>query len=234
MGNHHLPKYTTGATKGLPGSNVAVMCLAAGGSQRMGQAKQLLPWQDTTVLQASLRPYGSLALDPLVLVVGAHSQEVVQSLEPTWRKRCQVVHNERWQEGMATSLVAGTRFLLHVEARQARRFAGVMVGLGDMPTLSAAVVGTLLDVFARGSDDLIVAPAWQGRRGHPVIIGRKYWPELLELQGDRGAATVLRRHQDKLCLVNAGEEICLDVDTPEQWQALQVAHGDDEIAVRGN
>ena len=202
-------------------SNVAVLCLAAGCARRMGRLKQLLPWRDTTVLQAALRPYRDLNMQPLVLVVGANSAEIMESLEPGWRNICHLVRNERWREGMATSLVEGTRYLMGWERERNCRFAGVMVGLGDMPLLTASAIEKLLAAFGTGKEDRIVAPVWQGRRGHPVIIGREYWPELLELQGDRGAAPILRRHGDKVRMVEADEAVCRDVDTPEQWKALQ-------------
>ena len=200
---------------------VAGLCLAAGGASRLGRPKQLLPWGEATLLQTCVRVLLRAPLSCLTVVLGANAPAAAASLEAfSADERFSTVVNERWAEGMASSLVTGMRSLLDKEDPD-EPYLGVMIALGDMPLLEADLLTALIEELRRYGNTAIVAPVYEGRRGHPVLIGRAYWDELLRLGGDRGAAEVLRRHADKLHLLEGTAAVLTDIDTAEQWRALR-------------
>ncbi|MGE8618273.1 MAG: nucleotidyltransferase family protein, partial [Achromobacter spanius] len=101
-----------------------------------------------------------------------------------------------------------------MQAVQAQRHpaeSACLIALADMPWLRA---DTCLQVAAATRRHRIVAPTWQGRRGHPVAFARDLWPELASLSGDVGARSLLMRHPvHELALDDPG--VLADVDAPE-------------------
>jgi molybdenum cofactor cytidylyltransferase len=137
-------------------------------------------------------------------VVVGHEEERVRAALPLDR-RLEVVHSPDYRRGMGASLAAGARGL---EAD------GVLVALADMPHLRPSTVRAVLDAFASAPED-IVAPIHQGRRGHPVAFDRRFIAALAALDGDVGAAPLLRRHAADLLALGVDDPgILLDVDTP--------------------
>ncbi|CAN0509957.1 unnamed protein product, partial [Phaeothamnion confervicola] len=108
-------------------------------------------------------------------------------------------------QGMARSLVCA------VDA--SRDSDGWVIALGDMPFL---LPQTIAMVAARTEQTgRIVIPAYEGERGHPVGFGRRYRDELLALQGDEGARSVIARHRVDMDTIDCGDRgILRDVDTP--------------------
>jgi molybdenum cofactor cytidylyltransferase len=112
---------------------------------------------------------------------------------------------------MLSSLKAGLAALpAHVSA--------VLVVLGDQPSLQARVIHQVLTAYAEGQGE-IVAPSYQMRRGHPILIDRRYWPEIMALPPEGAPRDVIERHQDRIAYVNVSSDAVLrDVDTPEAYR----------------
>jgi molybdenum cofactor cytidylyltransferase len=108
--------------------------------------------------------------------------------------------------GMGHSLAAGFR-ALHEQPASA-----VAVLLGDMPWLGA---GTLALLIEQAGPQRIVFPVYQGQRGHPVLFGRQFWPQLQQLNGDAGAKALLAA-QPQACMAVMVDDpgVLRDVDTP--------------------
>lgn len=110
---------------------------------------------------------------------------------------CQIVNVPDSPRGMGISLAAAARHLIQRPAAQmdgrntAPQATACAVALADMPWLRP---GTLQRLLAHATGDRIVVPVYQGQRGHPVIFGTKFLPELAELGGDTGARALLVRH----------------------------------------
>ena len=91
---------------------------------------------------------------------------------------------------------------------------GVFIFLGDMPRIPPGLTGPMADALAAGAD--AVATEFAGRRGHPVLFGRRLLPQLASLEGDRGAGELLRGLGDTLRLIPAPDDgVLYDVDRPE-------------------
>lgn len=176
--------------------------LAAGSGSRFGGDKLLHPLSDGTPIGvASLRNLQK-ALPDVVAVVRSGDSRLGDLLRT---EGANVVVCEDAGQGMSRSLVC---------AIGARREAhGWVIALGDMPFLQAHTIGMIAKRLAH--TDRIVIPVYRGERGHPVGFGRSYRDELLALQGDEGARSVIARHRTDLEIVDCGDRgILRDVDTP--------------------
>ena len=119
-----------------------------------------------------------------------------------------IVRCEHAHHGMGSSLACGVQAI-----SQASDAKALMLLLGDMPWIRP---GTLETLLGRAAEDSIVVPLAAGRRGHPVIFGRRFWPELMALEGDQGARSVLARYREAMIPVDTQDPgVLLDVDTPD-------------------
>jgi len=199
-GQFRVGENHTGNDKAFP-----ALVLAAGASRRMGCAKALLPVGSGTLLDHAIGQARQLG-GPVTVVAGAWY--------PLVRYRCRshpsawVVARE-WSEGMSASLKTGV-------ANLGPGVKGVFVVLLDQPLIPPEAMLALAEM-ARMNPSQPAAADLQGKPGAPAYIPRRLWPEIMALQGDRGAAAVLARH-GATRLVMAGAES--DVDAPEDWRRI--------------
>lgn len=176
--------------------------LAAGASLRMGRDKLFLPWRGTSVLAATLEAWTSVEeLDEILLVL----RRVDPALQ--WDKVRTLV-NEGAEEGMGSSLRVAVLAL-------SARTEAVVVGLADMPEVASSTLRTLIEAWRPLGPAGIVAPVFQGHRGHPVVFGAGHIPALQVLGGDEGARSILVAHAADVRLVAVSDPgVLLDLDTP--------------------
>jgi molybdenum cofactor cytidylyltransferase len=187
---------------------VAAVILAAGTSSRMGRSKLLLPWDDRTVIETIVARLIAARIAEIIVVTGHQADEVAHLLADL---PVQIVRNPAYAEGeMLSSLQIGLRVT-------PPSTAACLVVMGDQPMIEGRVIGRVLAAYAEGQRD-IVLPVYRGQRGHPVLIGQRFWPELLALQ--RGAPRdVIRRYPDQVAEVCVNtDSILRDIDTPEQYR----------------
>lgn len=180
---------------------VAIVVLAAGGSSRLGQPKQLLNHQGTSLVRRAAEL--ALAASPVVAVVlGARHEEVRARLDGL-AVRC--VDNPDWALGQGTSLRAGLRAL-------PPDVDGALLMLCDQLRVDTAHLRALIDTFERARAP-IVASAYAGTRGVPALFSRALFPELEALPPTGGARGLIARDPSRVAEVPlpGGEE---DVDTP--------------------
>ncbi|WP_420629549.1 selenium cofactor biosynthesis protein YqeC [Candidatus Leptofilum sp.] len=189
---------------------VAAVILAAGEGKRMGQqTKQLLRWGSTTVLGQTVENVQGTAVHDHLIVTG-HDAEAVRQVAQV--AGIETLHNSNYATGeMLSSLQTAVRVL-------DESVTAVLVVLADQPMVEPATMDLLLAAYWQGLGDLI-APAFAGKRGNPVLIGRRYFAELLALPPGDAPRTLLRRHADKLHLVQVPTDSVLrDLDSPAQYQ----------------
>jgi molybdenum cofactor cytidylyltransferase len=188
----------------VPMQRIAALVLAGGLSRRLGYPKQLVELCGKPALQWVLDAVQRTSLEPRVLVL---NPDVARS-RALETEGFVVVVNERAGEGQSTSIRAGLAVLPDdVDA--------VVFFLGDQPFIDPAVAALLVDRF-RATQAAIVRPRYADGPGHPILIARRLFPELLALEGDTGARPVLARYRDEIVTCDVPERsIPLDLDTPE-------------------
>jgi molybdenum cofactor cytidylyltransferase len=190
---------------------VAAVLLAAGSARRMGGRDKLLETVDGgPLLRTLVRRLEASAVDEIVCVLRPDDPARRAVLEGT---RARAVANPRAAEGMGTSIAAG------IGALGPEVDAAVLL-LGDMPEIAAADVDRLLAAYDPEEGRAIVrAVGPDGKGGHPVLFGRRFFEALRGLEGDRGARGILDEHPEFVVDVTlAGAAAATDLDTPEAWE----------------
>lgn len=190
---------------------LAGIILSAGESSRMGRDKALLPYQGSTFLNHIISQFVS-RLDPVVVVLGHHAEQIQSSLLSPPRLR--VVINDHYKLGMLSSLQQGIRALPDsVEA--------AMFTLVDHPTVGAATLDRLISEWQRTRAALVV-PRLGERRGHPVIASRAILGEMLRLPSDASPKSVVGRHRKQTLFVGVQDAgVLRDIDLPSDFDALE-------------
>ena len=190
---------------------VAGLVLAAGASTRMGTLKQLLPAGGAFLLERVLAQALHSELDLVVLVLGFKADEIRRRIRPTKRQsKLEIVENTDYPLGISSSIITG---LSHVE----KNYAHAMILLGDMPYITSGVINRLVSGYLDSGFSLGALKV-RGKRSHPVIIGRRFFPALHRLTGDQGARDLFINHHEQVCLVEPGEDYDdTDIDTYEEY-----------------
>ncbi|HEY3992057.1 MAG TPA: nucleotidyltransferase family protein [Ktedonobacteraceae bacterium] len=202
-------------------SRTAAIILAAGTSSRMGSErnKLLLPLHHRPVLAHVIEAVLGSRARPIVLVLGHEAEEIKIHLQQDLSENpIQVVENSAYALGQSTSMQAGLHTLLALTP--ADHLNSVIFLLGDQPMITSHMINELIELKEQ-SGKRIVLPLYQGQRGNPVIFSLDLAPELLQVNGDEGGRSVLKRHPNDIATLEMGEEAAnFDVDT---WEAyLQV------------
>jgi molybdenum cofactor cytidylyltransferase len=190
--------------------HIGAVVLAGGMSRRMGQLKVLMPWGGRRTIIEHIIEQLALARVPQVTVVTGHRAGEVRQVVS--RVGADVVHNDKYTTGeMLSSLQAGLRAMpAHISA--------ALLVLGDQPHIQPKIVAQVMMAYAEGNGD-IVAPSYHMRRGHPILIDRRYWAEILDLPEDGSLRDVMDRHKDRIGYVNVDTDSVLrDVDTQEDYR----------------
>lgn len=191
---------------------IPALILAAGMSRRMGEPKLALPWGGTTVLGHVLDTYRHAGADPLFVVTGGNEDAVRKA---AGKRAVWFLHNPEYRSGeMLSSIQVGLQSLL------AGVWTACLLAPADLPALQAATIASLLAGYR--DDGSLLVPSYRRRRGHPVLIGRRYWMEILALTPEQSLRVFFDKHADDLSYLNVDDPgIRADMDTPEDYQLLQ-------------
>lgn len=191
----------------MPHSDPALIILAAGRSNRMGEMKLLLPLGDRPVIAQVVATALASGLHPVVVVVGHLASQVRAALPNTGET---VIENAQYRDGQSTSLHAGL-------AAVPLNAPGAIVMLGDQPLITASHLTRLAAASATSSAQ-IIATSVAGRRANPVYFARALFPELLDVSGDSGGREVIARHSSQVVLVELDDPAAaLDMDDPDSY-----------------
>jgi CTP:molybdopterin cytidylyltransferase MocA len=183
----------------------AGLLLAAGGGRRLGgRPKALLPYRGRPLVEYAVGVLRSAGCPRVHVVLGAAAAAVRERAE---LGDCMLVENPDWADGMGSSLRAGLDSLSGTGARAA------LVSLVDQPGIGTEAVARVL---AAGRDETsLVSAAYDGVRGHPVLLGAAHWAGIAATAtGDRGARAYLKAHEETITLVECGDVAQpYDIDT---------------------
>lgn len=201
--------------------SVAGILLAAGGSRRLGEPKQLLrDDHGETLVHRAARLLLEAGCTPVVVVTGSHAVEVFSSIEDL---EVDIFHNPDWETGIGGSIAAGIAHLVGRTAAETPAPSGVLLAACDMPTVSLGHFEALLSASEEGS--IRTASTYQNdmnveTRGIPAVFPQADWPALMALQGDRGAKALLQNGAPVTVLLDGGR---FDIDTPEDARRWHLA-----------
>jgi molybdenum cofactor cytidylyltransferase len=197
---------------------VAAIILAAGESRRLGQPKQLLAYRGEILLARAIRLANEAGASPVLVVLGANYARIRAAINSS---NSIPVHNDRWRQGIASSIEAGVR-ALSVCAPEAE---GVLLMGCDQPRLTADHLRALMAAFEGQSGEgqsgaAIAASSYAGVEAVPAVFPRATFAGLRALQGDRGARSVIEGASCPVVAIEfPGGEV--DIDSPEDLALLE-------------
>ena len=183
--------------------SISAIILAAGRSTRMGKQKMLMPWGETTVVEKVIQTIQSSGVDKIVLVTNPEIASQITS------PGLHIVLNPDPEGEMLTSIQLG------LQAQKIPAQAA-LICLGDQPQIEEGSVRSVCEAFQKNRSKLVV-PSYQMRRGHPWLVEKSLWEEILSMQGG-SMREFLDRYANEIEYVNLSTPTILqDLDTPEDY-----------------
>ena len=186
---------------------IACAMLAAGGSQRLGEPKQLLYRGDRTLVRATYDAVSGGGCEPIAVIVGAHAERIMAALAGAALAR---IDNPEWSTGIASSIRSALPWAAAIGCE-----ALLLTGC-DQPALSREHVAALCERIRGGAS--AAASGYGGIAGAPAVFTRAWFARLEGLRGDRGAGALLRGSADVEVLAWPGGAD--DVDTEADVERL--------------
>ncbi len=193
-------------------TDCGIIILAAGNSSRLGKAKQLLPYQNKTLLQHTIDEATASNATNIIVVTGAYHKDILSRINFSFVKN---IYNNNWQQGMATSMQAGLSALLADDPQ----LSSVIIMLCDQPFVTSQLLNEITEA-KQSSGKGIVACVYKNTAGVPALFDKKYFHQLLSLTGSEGAKKMIMMNGNDVAAIDfpLGE---IDIDTMhdyEQWQ----------------
>ncbi len=194
----------------------SALILAGGAGRRFGASgkasKLLADLAGAPVIRRVAEQVGQAGFAEVVVATGAGDPAIVAALEGL---ACRIVHATDWAEGMAASLRTGMA-ALDPAAK------GVCVFLGDMPLVPVSLCAQLVPEARRAG--YAARPRYRGKPGHPVAFTRAAFADLMQLEGDEGAAALLKARSRQVAYCDTDDSgVLLDIDTPADLAAAASA-----------
>jgi molybdenum cofactor cytidylyltransferase len=214
-----------------PKSLITAIFLAAGTSSRYGNGinKLLLPFDGELVVQRSLRNLIAAGVQRIVVVTGHERDKITEAigrdaamLRP-YEFQLELCHNPDYREGeMISSIKAGLQYVRNQVPGTLSRTAA-LIALADQPLLPPQMIRRILQAFEQNCGD-IIAPRFQGQRGHPVLLHQRFFDEALALPPGAFLRDLLKAHPEAVTHLQVNTDFILrDVDTPSAYaEAIHV------------
>lgn len=186
--------------------NIVALILAAGESKRLGKPKQLLKWNNTTLLNHINNQFKNTQIDKTFIVLGAYSKEIIEKCELT---NAEIIEFKAWKEGMGSSLAFACNRI-----KEITNFDGILITLSDLPLVNQKDYQNMIELFSC-SDDIVATDSGKSV-GVPAILGSQYLNELILLNGRVGAKSIIHKNRRDLKIYknrNAG----IDIDTTRDY-----------------
>jgi molybdenum cofactor cytidylyltransferase len=192
-------------------SGVGLIVLAAGGSRRLGQPKQLLSYQGKSLIRHTVDCAIASVCDPIVVVVGAYADKVRSEVGDL---AVSVVENPNWSMGLSTSIRLGVQFLQQYKLP----LDAAILTLCDQPFLTSQLINQLVNTH-QTTQQAIVATHYADTLGVPALFTAPVWNKLHELEGDRGAKALIQQCPKEAIASIPFVQGDVDIDTWEDWRS---------------
>ena len=185
------------------------MILAAGGSSRFGQPKQLIPFQGKSLVRRIIDAACSAGCSPVIVVIGSEDEKLRRELD---RTGVVTVENQHWQRGIGSSIRCG----IHGLVENSPDVEGSVLLVCDQPAVDAHVIERLV-ALRETTGKSIVASSYADTLGVPALFTRSVFKELLSLGDNTGAKSIILRNRERIALLPFSEGQ-IDIDT---WEDLE-------------
>jgi molybdenum cofactor cytidylyltransferase len=194
-------------------NHCGILLLAAGKSERLGSPKQLLVYKGKTLLRHAVDTAIATGLRPVIVVLGANSSLFEKELNAI--KGIEVVVNEMWQEGMASSIHCGLEAAMNNDSS----IDGTIIMVCDQPFADPELLKKLLKTqYETGKP--IVASRYNEHIGVPAFFHKSYFEQLLQLNGDSGARKIIKENSTDVATIEFTKGM-IDIDTKEDYENLR-------------
>ncbi len=191
-------------------NDTIIIILAAGASSRMEEPKQLLVYNNQSLLSHIIGE-AQKSIMPVIVVLGANEQKIKTAIT---NQKVEMVVNENWQSGMASSIKTGLKKALEID----KKIQNCILAVCDQPYVTFALFKELISQKIKMGKQ-IIACSYAGTLGTPCLFGKKYFDELMNLEGDHGAKKLLLKYADDVASVSF-EKGKIDVDTKKEYEEL--------------
>ena len=190
---------------------IYAILLAAGESKRMGALKQILPFGKSTVIETIIDSLWESDIEKVRVVLGYRSEEISGVIG---NREVDIVINKNYKNGMLSSIKCGISSL----PEDAEAF---LLCLVDQPAIMASDINKLIKAYRKSGKGIII-PAYNGKRGHPIIFDRKYIDDIINLKedGDGLREVVWKNSHDVLEIEVENEAVIKDMDNIEEYREI--------------
>ncbi|MEO0898414.1 MAG: nucleotidyltransferase family protein [Bacteroidota bacterium] len=188
--------------------NIASLIPAAGAATRMGRAKQLLPFKNSTIIEHTL---GNALEIPFVenrVVLGAYHHIIGPQIKDY---PIEITINTDWQKGLGTSIALG------MQEMKSEPMA-VLVLLADQPLITTDILWNMIQQFTI-SEKPVMAARYEDILGVPAIFDKSFFPLLASMDGQKGAGKIIKEAGEQVEYIDV-PEAGYDIDTPEDYRRL--------------
>jgi len=222
--NHGFPAYadqTLDLQKGIHAviEHIGGIILAAGGSSRFGEPKQLLLWKDQPLIRHVAVAALKAGLSPIVVIVGSSAEEVCAAINDL---PLRIVNNTDWVKGLSSSIRVGISSL-------PKEIGGAVFLQSDQPQIPHSLINSMVEAHQTTLNP-IIAPQINGQRGNPVLFDSRIFSKLLLLEGDMGGRELFRQFPVQWVIWH-DPKLLLDIDTPDDYHKFLEIYPQDEVQV---
>jgi molybdenum cofactor cytidylyltransferase len=190
--------------------NIGCLILAAGSSSRLGRPKQLLKYNQKTLIENTISTVLAAEISPIYVALGSDFELIRDAIHNCPVK---IIHHHAWQEGIGSSIRTGISYM-----ENENHFDAILIMLCDQPHIGSEHLKDLIRAFSQ-KEKSIIATGYGKHTGVPALFDRKIFPSLKELSGDKGAKDIINKNSDDIYVINF-EQAAIDIDTPEDFNNL--------------
>ncbi|SKB11116.1 Uncharacterized MobA-related protein [Planktothrix sp. PCC 11201] len=190
---------------------MGLIILAAGGSTRLGQPKQLLLFRGKTLLTHTVEQALNSQCHPIIVVLGSQAEQIELEINSF---PIIIVKNLNWKQGMGRSIQTGIEQLKAIQPDS----LGVVITLCDQPFISAEIIDKLVETYEQTQNSMVVSE-YNNILGVPALFSQNLFGELINLDTTQGAKSLIKSYPNHRCIVPFPLGI-LDIDTPQDYEQL--------------
>ena len=204
--------------------DIAGLIIAGGYSSRMGDFKPLLPVKGKPLIEDRILSMVKAGISPIFVVTGYKREELEAIIKEIKSRiplaiKVVVIHNPDYDKGMFASIKTGIEGISNYGEKDVN---GVLLLPVDYPLINEAHYAKLYDVWLDKSDQFAV-PCYYGKKGHPLLIPKRAWSEIISYKGDKGLKGITKDYEDRGEIFRVemkDERVLLDMDTPSDYNMV--------------